>query len=35
MSLYFMFGLFFLGFYVIQIFFNPIKSIFNRLLLNL
>jgi len=35
MSLYFMFGLFFLGFYVIQIFFNPIMSIFNRLLLNL
>jgi Zn-dependent protease len=35
LSLYFMFGFFFLGFYVIQIFFSPIMEIFQNLLLNL
>jgi Zn-dependent protease len=35
MSLYFMFGFFFLGFYVIQIFFFPIMGIFQALLLSL
>ena len=35
MSLYFMFGFFFLGFYVIQIFFFPIMNIFQGLLLSL
>jgi Zn-dependent protease len=35
MSLYFMFGFFFLGFYVIQIFFLPIMSIFQTLLFSL
>jgi Zn-dependent protease len=35
MSLYFMFGFFFLGFYVIQIFFFPVMRIFQTLLLSL
>jgi len=35
MSLYFMFGFFFLGFYVIQIFFFPIMNIFQSLLFSL
>ena len=35
MSMYFMFGFFFLGFYVIQIFFLPIMSIFQALLFSL
>jgi Zn-dependent protease len=35
MSLYFMFGFFFLGFYVIQIFFFPIMNIFQALLFSL
>jgi Zn-dependent protease len=35
MSFYFMFGFFFLGFYVIQIFFLPIMSIFQTLLFSL
>jgi hypothetical protein len=35
MSLYFMFGFFFLGFYVIQIFFLPIMGIFQALLFSL
>jgi Zn-dependent protease len=35
MSLYFMFGFFFLGFYVIQIFFFPIMGIFQALLFSL
>jgi Zn-dependent protease len=35
MSLYFMFAFFFLGFYVIQIFFFPIMRIFQTLLLSL
>jgi len=35
MSLYLMFGFFFLGFYVIQIFFFPIMGIFKLLLFSL
>jgi Zn-dependent protease len=35
MSLYFMFGFFFLGFYVISIFFSPIMGYFRDLLLHL
>lgn len=35
MSLYFMFGFFFLGFYVIQLFFFPIMGIFQALLFSL
>jgi Zn-dependent protease len=35
MSLYFMFGFFFLGFYVIQIFFFPIMGVFQSLLFSL
>ena len=35
MSLYFMFGFFFLGFYVIQLFFFPIMGIFQSLLFSL
>ena len=35
LSLYFMFGFFFLGFYVIQIFFLPIMGIFQALLFTL
>jgi Zn-dependent protease len=35
MSMYFMFGFFFLGFYVIQIFFFPIMNIFQSLLFSL
>lgn len=35
MSLYFMFAFFFLGFYVIQIFFFPVMSIFQSLLFSL
>jgi Zn-dependent protease len=35
MSLYFMFGFFFLGFYVIQLFFFPVMGIFQSLLFSL